>query len=211
MPQGAIQLINYDDGNDLPVVKYPRADVVRKLSIEMAQNHIGGAIAECGVHRGNFAAKMNDMFFDRKFYLFDTFTGFDVRDIPYETGVSPDFVESAVAMHKIASPDLAALKCVYRNNVFIKQGYIPETFVGLEDEEFAFVNLDVDLYAPTLASLRFFAPKMVTGGMIMVHDYYSEWGVSKAVLEFADEYNFIKVPIGYTLSVLLLAFGRKIT
>ena len=34
-----------------------------------------------------------------------------------------------------------------------------------------FVHLDVDLYAPTLASLEYFVPRLVDGGVIICDDY----------------------------------------
>jgi O-methyltransferase len=48
-------------------------------------------------------------------------------------------------------------KCV------IKKGYFPETAQGL-NETFCFVNLDMDLYQPTIEGLRFFYSRMTGGG-----------------------------------------------
>lgn len=43
-----------------------------------------GALAELGVYRGDFAAALNRRFPERTLYLFDTFAGFDARDIADE-------------------------------------------------------------------------------------------------------------------------------
>ena len=54
--------------------------------------------------------------------------------------------------------------------------------------KFAFVHLDADLYQPTLAALRYFYPRMVAGGVIIIHDYNHNWdGARKAVNEFVTE------------------------
>ena len=47
--------------------------------------------------------------------------------------------------------------------MIVRQGYVPETLNGLEDERFAFVLLDLDLYKPTLASLEFFYGRIHPG------------------------------------------------
>lgn len=50
-----------------------------------------------------------------------------------------------------------------RENIIVKIGRFPETAKGIEDT-FAFVNLDMDLYEPTIGGLRFFYPRMAEGG-----------------------------------------------
>ena len=68
----------------------------------------------------------------------------------------------------------------------IHEGYFPETIKGLENEIFALVNMDADLYNPTIAGLEFFYPRLSPGGVMLVHDYNPKWeGVMKAVDEFS--------------------------
>ncbi len=56
------------------------------------------------------------------------------------------------------------------------------------EDSFCFVHLDMDLYRPTLAGLRFFYPRLVAGGVMAVHDFFSSSfpNVKKAVCKFAD-------------------------
>ena len=51
------------------------------------------------------------------------------------------------------------------------------------------VSLDVDLYDPTLAGLRWFYPRLNAGGYIFVHDYNNVryLGVKRAVDTFLKE------------------------
>lgn len=42
------------------------------------------SVAELGVYKGYTAREMNALFKERKLYFFDTFTGFDSRDLEYE-------------------------------------------------------------------------------------------------------------------------------
>ena len=71
------------------------------------------------------------------------------------------------------------------DNLHYKPGFFPDTVQGLENERFALVNIDADLYAPTIEALRFFYPRLMDGAVIIVHDYNHNWkGIQKAVDEF---------------------------
>jgi len=72
------------------------------------------------------------------------------------------------------------------------------------EETYCFVNIDFDLYQPILAGLEYFYPRMVKGGIIVVHDYFSETykGVKQAINEFGKKDDGIKLfPIGDGISV----------
>jgi hypothetical protein len=209
LPIECLVLMSEDRGNDMKV-EYPRIEFLRNLANDFYEYSMDGAVAECGVCYGDFAYKINTFFPDKMCYLFDTFSSFDDRDFAQETG---NFTEAINARDSLATanPDMVFLKMPHKKSIIIKQGYIPETFTGLDNEHFCFVNLDMDLYAPTLASLRFFANKMVKGGIILVHDYYLHTldGVKRAVLEFEKEQNFVKVPIGDNRSVAIIMGGKN--
>lgn len=117
------------------------------------KNNIKGAVAEAGVFQGDFAKIINKNFPDRKLYLFDTFEGFDSRDIDYETQNS--FSREKSGHLNMTSEELVMGKMEYPNNCIIKKGYFPETTADVDDK-FCFVNLDMDLYKPTLEALKFF-------------------------------------------------------
>ena len=55
---------------------YIRISSLELVAKEIYENNIEGAVAELGVFRGRFAQFINQAFFDRDFYLFDTFEGF---------------------------------------------------------------------------------------------------------------------------------------
>jgi O-methyltransferase len=61
-----------------------RLATLRMIAGEVRERGIGGAVAELGVYQGALAAEMNRLFPDRSLYLFDTFTGFDGRDVAVE-------------------------------------------------------------------------------------------------------------------------------
>lgn len=49
-------------------------------------------------------------------------------------------------------------------------GWIPDCFAGIE-RPFSFVHIDVDLYEPTRASLEFFYPRLIRGGLMVFDDH----------------------------------------
>jgi hypothetical protein len=67
------------------------------------------------------------------------------------------------------------------------------------------VNIDFDLYQPTLDALNLFYSLMVTGGIIIIHDFFNEdfGGVSEAVNEFCISKNIHYYAIGDNSSVLI--------
>lgn len=164
----------------------------------LINNHIilsGGevCVAEAGVFQGEFAKVINESFPDLKLYLFDTFQGFDERDIAYEK--QNGFSKAAGKHLNITSETMVLEKMKYRERCIIKKGYFPESARGIK-ESFCFVNLDMDLYKPTLEGLRFFYPQMITGGVIMIHDYFSAGyeGINAALKDFMAETDSLITP-----------------
>jgi O-methyltransferase len=145
-------------------------DPVRALTIALAlerikKERINGSLAEVGVFQGNLSRLLHLLAPDRTLYLFDTFEGFPEQDLEsFQTG-DKRFSETSLELVKKNIGDLT--------NVVIKQGYFPDTAAGLEQEQFCFVMLDVDLLKPTVAGLNYFYPRLVSGGYMFLHDYNS--------------------------------------
>jgi O-methyltransferase len=169
--------------------------LMQLLSHEIYQENIEGAIAELGVFHGFSASVMNHFFPDRKFYLFDTFEGFDPRDLEadeqlgYNIENYHDFSDTNI--------DLVMSKMAHKENVIVRKGWFPDSAVGLEDEKFCFVNLDADLYQPIYQGLHWFYPRLAKGGYIIVDNFnwavYS--GAKKAVHDFSREVGISYIPI----------------
>lgn len=149
---------------------------------ELKKNKIPGAFAELGVHKGETAKAIHHMDPERAFYLFDTFHGFPKEDLQLEQQKDDRF---SPEMFSDTSIERVKDHIQGNSNLIFKPGSFPATTEGLEKEKFAFVHLDADLYAPTLEALKFFYPRMIPGGAILIHDYKHNWeGVPKAVREF---------------------------
>lgn len=187
---------------DLNVV--PRKKFCEDFASVVYSKNMLGCVAEAGVFQGEFASVINRSFPDRKLYLFDTFEGFDTRDVFFEE--KNRYSDAKTGDLSITSETLVLNKMPHPENCVIKKGYFPETTDGI-DEKFCYVNIDMDLYKPTLEGLRFFYPLMVSGGIITVHDYFSQGyeGVKAALKEFMDEMqdNVVPFPIGDHTSIAI--------
>ncbi|MBV9249343.1 MAG: class I SAM-dependent methyltransferase [Acetobacteraceae bacterium] len=160
------------------------------LALNIAALEVPGALAELGVWRGNSAKLMHELAPDRRLYLFDTFAGFDARDVTETAHLAHFRDTSAEAVRAFLGKS---------RNITVVPGRFPDTAGKVPaDERFAFVHLDCDLEAPIRAALAFFYPRMSPGGIVAVHDYENpRWpGVHRAVDEFlADKpESVIRIP-----------------
>lgn len=94
--------------------------------------------------------------------MFDTFEGFTEADADSEKrrGYTKN---NQAGYFSDTSVKQVLDKMVYPDNCIIKKGFFPDTAEGIQ-EEFAFVNIDADLYEPILSGLEWFYPRMARGG-----------------------------------------------
>ena len=173
---------------------YIRLSTLELVSQEINKKKLEGNVAELGVYKGKFARYINQYFPDRLLYLFDTFEGFDKRDIVSETRQNfssgdQDFSDTSIESVLSRMP--------FPGNCRPVKGFFPDSAKGL-DEQFVFVSLDTDLFEPIYNGLWFFYPKLVSGGYIFIHDFNCDAykGVRQAVERFCSEekINFLTLP-----------------
>jgi hypothetical protein len=152
-------------------------------SIVKTQASVEGDLAEVGVYQGGSAKLICEVKNEKKLYLFDTFAGLpDVSDDDTHFG-QKHWYENEFSNTSVESINELLNKY---HDVHVIKGIFPESGKEIIDNKFCFVHLDVDLYKSTIDSLRFFFPKMVQGGIILIHDYHSD-GIQKAFREFKAE------------------------
>lgn len=168
----------------------------------LKRDGVPGDFAELGVYKGESAKILHLLDPSRIFHLYDTFEGFKEEDLQHETGEA-----AAYTPRNFADTSLeAARRYIAGNeNLVFHPGHFPESLVvsrqslvrEMEPNDyrlstadyrlFSLVNLDADLYNPTKAGLEFFYPRLLPGGVIIIHDYTYKWpGIKKAVDEFVS-------------------------
>lgn len=151
---------------------------------QVVENEILGDFAEVGVFKGASAKMIATMAPDRMLHLFDTFEGFDDRDLASER----DATGGQYPNEKFADASLDEVRAYVGNddNVTFYPGWFPDSARSIpEHTRFAFAHYDADLYAPAKAFCEFFYPRMSPGGVMAIHDYNSGYqGVKQAVDTF---------------------------
>jgi len=154
--------------------------VMYELLLEVAQ--LEGCGVELGVFRGGTARMIASVLSPKTIYLYDTFEGTpDVKTIhdelrPHKKG---SFFGSIDEVQELLAP--------YSDKIVYNQGVFPDDMLyKLPDEPVCFAHVDADLYTPTLSFLNLIYPMVVSGGVIVIHDYrYGPCvGVTKACNRF---------------------------
>lgn len=184
-------------------------DYVRYRSLELVAEQINlsqvqGNVAEAGVALGDFAWLINACFPDRKLYLYDTFEGFDNRDVELEMNsdytTEKWFKKNKYFRNEHIKDKISVVKSKMKipENCIFRKGYFPDTAETEKDETFAFVSIDMDLYKPISSAIDFFYPRLNHGGYIFIHDYNNlEFlGIKKAINEAESKFgNICKFPL----------------
>lgn len=177
--------------------KYNYLDMSRlvNLMLNMARviENMDGSVAELGVYQGDTASVLAQLCQkkNKKLFLLDTFEGFYEDDL---VGIDQSKEKS------FGDTSLSYVKDIIGNteNVYFIKGYFPDSVKELpKEEKYCFVHIDCDLYYPIKSGLEYFWPRIVKGGIIMVHDYSSgHWeGATQAVDEFCILYKVFPVMI----------------
>ena len=153
----------------------PKTAAIRKIAWRLDWLGVEGAAADLGAWKGDISWQMNALMPERKLYIFDTFTGYDERDIATEQ--REYYSESRAHEYSMSRPgavdpeEYIMNRMPYKNQVIIKKGWFPETAFDLEDEKYALVHIDAGLYEPTFKGIQYFYPRMSKGGVIIVTGY----------------------------------------
>ncbi len=132
---------------------------------------LDGDFVECGVNTGIFArAIIHYTDFNstgKKYYLLDTFNGFDER---YSTSEERTRMASHYSANK---KDLyEQVQQTFKGfNVRIIQGPVPDTLPGVDTQKVSFLSIDMNSVRPEIEAMNFFWDKMVPGGIIILDDY----------------------------------------
>jgi O-methyltransferase len=174
--------------------------VANLLSVQKYHT-VPGCVVECGVWRGGMSAGLAEVLGrGRTYYLFDSFEGLPpANDIDGAAAkawqantASPSyhdncraemrFAEEAMAMS--GAPDARLVKGWFSST-------LPDFDLG---EPIAVLRLDADWYDSTMTCLNHFYDRMHPDGIIILDDYYTWDGCSRAVHRFlADRQSTARV------------------
>ena len=159
---------------------------------------IPGEIVECGVFKGaSFLrfAMFREIFgnpFSKKMIGFDTFGKFPETSFQDDEKARNQFINSA-GSNSIAKEQLLEIltnKGLNKHAELI-EGDITETvprYIKTNPElKISLLNLDTDIYEPAVTILEHLYPRITKGGILMLDDYGTHPGETKAVDDFFAE------------------------
>jgi len=195
-----INFLNYEDLGRWLSGNYKNniIDISRFLFLNLCidyliEEKLYGNVAEIGVYKGNSAFLLSKFaqFQDKTCYLFDTFEGFDSRDlIGKDVNVTNDtFSDTSFEMVK---------KLIGEKNTVYVKGYFPESLSQIEEiDDLVLVHIDCDLEKSVFSALNYFYPRIIKGGFIIMHDHSSLYwpGAQKSIDEFFNDKPEFIIPI----------------
>ena len=149
--------------------------------------HLDGGAAEIGTYRGGTAYFMATAFVEATGHqvpleVIDTFEGHpEAKFSEYDSDAHKDPSLFTDTSYEEVARYLSPL-----DRVTVHKGEFSTVAPRLPEQTYRLVHVDVDLYEPTLDCLRYFGPRLVPGGVIVVDDYGSPScpGVARAAKEY---------------------------
>jgi O-methyltransferase len=161
----------------------------------VAVKNIPGAVIECGTWKGGMAAGLVEACgWQRAYYFFDSFEGLppakaidgvaalnyqkNVGSISYRDNCKASIEEFNKVIERTSLP---------QNNLHVIKGFFENTFPTVNTAKIgpiAVLRLDADWYDSTMQCLEKFWNTVVVGGIVLIDDYYTWEGCTKAVNEF---------------------------
>lgn len=169
----------------------PKANYIANLSLCWKFKDVQGDIVECGTWKGGMIAGIVSMMgTDRSYHLFDSFEGLpevkeidgpdaqiwqsNTNGIDYFDNCKADINDARTAMIRSGAKQYT-----------INKGWFNETLKTFSfPEGIAILRLDADWYDSTMDCLVNLFPRINKGGILILDDYYTWEGCSKAIHDY---------------------------
>ena len=163
--------------------------------------HVAGDFVECGVYKGFSSAVVADYLsfqtIDRRFYLYDTFTG-----IPE----AYDSENRRAAEAAYFPPNLYEEVCERFSgypNVVVVRGVVPDVFAEVVPEKIAYLHVDMNAAKSEIAALEHLFDRVSAGGIIVFDDYgwrsYAAQKTAEDRFMAERDYAILELPTGQGL------------
>jgi hypothetical protein len=136
--------------------------------------HLSGDFVECGVCRGMLSSSIMTYLgwnqLDRRFFLFDTFTGLDEQIVTEEEVASGNFGYFR-EMYKEDIYESVVRNFAEFKNVRIVRGSVPATLSTVDIESVAYLSIDMNNVTPEIAAINYFWDRLLPGAPVLLDDY----------------------------------------
>jgi O-methyltransferase len=182
----------YDRFRDFTMI--PRILYINNLILAERVSALPGCVVECGVWRGGMSAGLPAVLgTDRQYFLFDSFEGLPpAKEVDGESAIrwqqnplSPDHNNNCTAGEDFAD---RAMTLSGSRSFHLVKGWFEKTLPSFRPPEpIALLRLDADWYDSTMVCLKSLFDSMLPQGLIIIDDYYTWDGCSRAVHDFLSQ------------------------
>jgi len=179
----------YNEFSDFTMIE-PKTYAENLRIAQLYGSSVKGDVVECGVWRGGMSAGLARLLGSgRKYYLFDSFEGLPpakeidgVEAIKWqEDAGSATYFDNCKAEMEFAQKAMQATGAEFE----LVKGWFSDTLPGFKPRgEIAVLRFDGDWYESTMDCFQNLYPKLNKGGLILIDDYYTWDGCSKAVHDY---------------------------
>jgi O-methyltransferase len=170
---------------------------IRNLMLVNQYKNIKGCVVECGTWKGGMVAGIATLLKnqDRTYYLYDSFEGLPpAKEIDGIDALEwQKDTESAFYLDNCTADEIFAKKAMELSGVkksVITKGWFSDTLPNFSKEGIAILRMDGDWYDSTMDCLNNLYRYIVPGGIIIIDDYYTWEGCSKAIHDFISKNNY---------------------
>jgi O-methyltransferase len=199
-PQGLRRVLNYAESERRyraifrkfrNCTQIPQTAYVANLRLAATIRYVSGSIVECGTWRGGMIAGIAAVLGPERHYrLFDSYEGMPpaqeidgAKALAWEQNTTdPAYHNNCRACEAEAAE---AMRLAGAKKVTITKGWFRDTLPKNNWGPVALLRVDADWYDSTMQILENFANMVVSGGLILVDDYYLFEGCTLAVNEWA--------------------------
>lgn len=152
-----------------------------------------GAYVECGVWRGGMSAAIAEVLnFNAEIHLFDSFEGLpEAKEIDGKAALAWQADKNAASYFDNCKAEeeyaIHAMKMAQATNFQIYKGWFNQTLPQYNGDKISILRLDGDWYESIMDSLRNLYPKVNQSGIIILDDYGTWDGCTRAAHDFLSE------------------------
>ena len=174
----------------------------------MANLEVEGDLVECGTWRGGMIAALAELL-GRHAVLFDSFEGLPEAQ-PIDGQAALVYQENTEGNCTAAERDAVEAMSLTGVDYEIRNGWFADTVpaYAAEQPSLACLRLDGDWYDSILICLEHLYPRVVPGGLVLIHDYGYWDGCTRAVHDYLSRSQAVE-DIGRLTTTTGLAYLRK--
>lgn len=167
----------------------PENFYIANLKVAERAKDLEGDVVECGVWRGGMIAGISELLGKSKHYfLYDSFEGLpEAKEVDGAAAIQWQNNKEGELYYDNCKAEMEfANKAMKLSGVSFTciKGWFDQTVPLNKHEKISLLRLDGDWYDSTMVCLQHLYPKVASNGVIIIDDYYTWDGCSRAVHDY---------------------------